>query len=734
MQQARFIFSVLFLSLWVCGYAQSSSIAESIEGNILTTKGYPAEFVQVILLNTNYGSVSDNAGTFRFKAPAGTYTMAVFSQSVLPEIFPVTIKKDTTNLFPDIIVHEEKKYLDAVVVTGTRTPRALKDSPVLTKVISGTDIAESGAVTALEALENFVPGVLFTPNAMGDNINIAGLDNKYILVLVDGERLVNERTENVNFSRLNAFDIKQIEIIDGASSVLYGSNAIGSVINIITRDTERPFEGEGRVRYSEYNTWVGNVMLGFKTGKLSSRTTFSSQSSDGYDANRNKVSSGFSMNPYCDYSVGEKLKYAFSEKWDIELKGSLYRNETWFIHKYQTRQDKNYSWGGKLNYTVCPTHKLTLSGNTDNYKGYIVYKLLDDPKDYANGSANTTFRLLDVWDATGKIQVVSGVEVNLEETYSADQFGEIPGDRDANNWNLFTQGEFKTETGLEALLGARYTRHSDFGGYLSPKISLMYKLSDFRFRANLSNGFKAPTLKEMCMVFPHKIGDDVPFWIIGNPGLVPEEAWYKAISAEYIGRTLNASVTVHDNLIQDKIVTEQNWNSSMNRTELKYENVEDTRITGVDVSVQWDFLNNFSLRGGYSFADASDRTTGWQLPGYSKHNVSCNLTFRQKHLPFLSRRTKTPYSLILLGRFMSSRVLNREVLYDTDGITVLGKEEEKSGNYFVANLVYNQRFPIYKRIRGNLQFGINNLFDYVNHDSAATNTGRTCFVNLGASF
>ncbi|MDR1114915.1 MAG: TonB-dependent receptor [Tannerella sp.] len=630
--------------------------------------------------------------------------------------------QETTNETIEGKIHTTDGKPAEVVVTGTRTARLLKDTPVLTKVISGVEIEQSGAVTALEALEDFVPGVMFTPNTMGDNINIAGLDNKYILILVDGERLVNERTENVNFSRLNTSDIKQIEVINGASSVLYGSNAIGAVINIITKEVDKPLQGSARVRYSNYNTWVGDASFGLKANGFSSKTNLSAKNSDGYDSGRAGVASDFSMSPYSDYTISEALKYRFNDDFDMELKGNYYRNETWFLHKYQTRIDNNYTFGGKLNYRFSRKNTLTFSGNSDTYRGNQVYKRANDSTVYANGSQYATFRLLDVWDANRNIQLVSGAELNREKTYSENQFGNIPKECEANNRNLFSQGEFKTETGLEALAGVRYTHHSEFGGYLSPKISLMYKLDKLRFRANISNGYKAPTIKEMYMEFPHAIGGDVPFWVIGNPGLVPEVSWYKAVSAEYISTDINASVTIHDNSIQDKIVSEQSWNALQNRTELIYRNVEDAQITGVDVSVQWSFLKYFRLRGGYSFAHAIDKATGWQLPGNSKHNANCNLVFKQSRLPFLSSAAYWPYSLLLSGRYMSSRVLSRN------------EEEIRSGDYFVTNVVYNQQFPIHNNLAGNFQFGINNLLNYTNHDSAPGNPGRTCFVSLGMKF
>jgi outer membrane receptor for ferrienterochelin and colicins len=269
-------------------------------------------------------------------------------------------------------------------------------------------------------------------------------------------------------------DIKQIEIINGASSVLYGSNAIGAVINIISKDVDEPLTGSVRARYSKYNTCVGDASVGFRINDFSSKTVFSAKNSDGYKLSSD--ASNYLLDPYSDYTVSQVFKYKPNEQWDIELKGTYYNNETWLIHKNQSRIDEDYTWGGKIQSTAFAKHVLTLSSNSDRYDGHLIFKLRNDSSTRANGSQYSTFRLLDAWNVTEKLQVVSGAELNLESTFSYNQFGFDPGNKDASNWNLFTQADFKTETGLEALVGARYTNHSQFGAYLSPKISLMYRL------------------------------------------------------------------------------------------------------------------------------------------------------------------------------------------------------------------------------------------------------------------
>jgi outer membrane receptor for ferrienterochelin and colicins len=624
------------------------------------------------------------------------------------------------NVIPDSLSKPKDQHLEEVVVTGTYAPRSLKNTPVLTKIISGTAIRESGATTLVEALENFIPGVSFDPNqAMGDNIQIQGLDNKYVLILVDGERLVGERTEKVNLSRLNTSDIKQVEIINGASAALYGSNAIGSVINIITQDVKKTVQGEARVRVSNYLN-VYDASVGFKVKGFSSKTSFTAKDMRPYQVK----GESYMADPYEDYSVSQSFKYSH-KKFNIELKGNFYNKENWLLEKYQTRIDRNYTIGGKFNYIFSPKNSLTLSGNSDNYDGYQVYKRKEDSTVYSNASKYHSLKLIDVWDVTQNIHIVSGVELNFEHVFSHNQFT-ARGWRQASNQNLFLQGEIKFNSEWEALLGARYIYHSQFGSYLAPNFSLMYRHKSLCLRANVSNGYKTPTLKELFMEFPHRIGENLPFWVIGNPDLAPEKSWYKALSAEYIIKNLNVSLTLYDNSIKNKINTVTVFNQTENRTEMKYENVEEALITGVDISGEWSFSKYFHLRGGYAFTNAVDRNTRQQLSGNSKHTATMSFQFLQKHLPWRKSATKWGYNLLLSARIMSPRTVYSE---NNGQITEL-----KTGNYYIVNFVYTQHFPIYKDLKGDWQFGINNLLNHINKDFAAYNPGITFFGSISIRF
>lgn len=136
--------------------------------------------------------------------------------------------------FLDTIFAEDS--LVEVVVTGTRTPKLLKETPIQTRVISARDIARQDATNVQDLLQQELPGVEFS-YAMNQqtHLNFSGFGGQGVLFLIDGERLAGETMDDVDFSRLTMDNVERIEIVKGAASALYGSNAVGGVVNIITK-------------------------------------------------------------------------------------------------------------------------------------------------------------------------------------------------------------------------------------------------------------------------------------------------------------------------------------------------------------------------------------------------------------------------------------------------------------------------------------------------------------------
>ncbi len=174
--------------------------------------------------------------------------------------------------------------LNSIVVTGTRTPRLLKETPVQTRVISREEILKADATNIQDLLQTELPGVEFT-YAMNQQVtmNLSGFSGLGILFLVDGEPLAGETLDNIDFTRLSMNDVDRVEIVQGATSALYGSSAAGGVINIITRQDTVPWTLHADGRYAHHNQQRYNLRQSLRQGLYAHTLTFSRTSSDGYD-------------------------------------------------------------------------------------------------------------------------------------------------------------------------------------------------------------------------------------------------------------------------------------------------------------------------------------------------------------------------------------------------------------------------------------------------------------------
>ncbi|MBO7570119.1 MAG: TonB-dependent receptor [Bacteroidaceae bacterium] len=171
--------------------------------------------------------------------------------------------------------------LETVVVTATRTPKTLKDIPVVTRVITAEDIRKVDATNMKDMLQQELPGLEFTYSMGQQVLNMGGYDGNNILFLVDGERMAGESMDNIDFSRLNLSSVARIEIVKGAASTLYGSSAMGGVINIITKDPSSTWAANVNTRYEgATKEWRHGASADFNMGKVNSLTTFQMTDAD----------------------------------------------------------------------------------------------------------------------------------------------------------------------------------------------------------------------------------------------------------------------------------------------------------------------------------------------------------------------------------------------------------------------------------------------------------------------
>ena len=619
---------------------------------------------------------------------------------------------------PDSLLYEEPLLLNEVVITGTRTERHLADVPVLTTVIPSREIEKSASRTPLEALENAVPGIVSSPNAMGNNLRIKGLNSRYILFLVDGERLVSESAGgNVNLDQIDVNQIERIEMVQGAASALYGSNAVGAVINLITKEPKHKIEAGLKTTWQTPNEWRLSADAGGRFNKVSWRANGFRTSSAGFGED-----GGVYASPYVDYGAQLKAHYQPSSQWRLHISGRFYRHE---VFNNQNSLNTVHDLGRKATVDAggewrSPNekHSLRLSVNWDKYFDDEVLERRQNEQQRQNEADYLSSRLLHTFNINPKWNMVSGLEYNHESNYALKTLGVLPTHKSVDDANVFTQVSYKPLADLELEAGARYTYNTQFASAFTPKISLMYEVAGLKFRAGVGSSFRAPSIKELYYDFDHQ----GMFWVYGNPNLKAEKGLYASFSVEYTRSSFNVSASAYYNQIKHKITQYEVLNRESGQMDRYYQNVSMASLKGADINVSYTLWRQLVLKGSYSFCDALDHATGKQLSGNVLHSGTASLTWNY-------RIWKSPFSLQFSSRFNSPKLYTETDTDEKTGETVL--IESRSKSYAICKAVLVKPFRI-KSHTIELTIKCDNLFNF--KDSSFVDPGRVYMVGLRYAF
>lgn len=188
--------------------------------------------------------------------------------------------------------------LSTVVITGTRTPKLLKDAPIITRVITAGDLKKVDATHIGQLLQVELPGIEFSYSMDQQvKLNMQGFGGNAVLFLVDGERLAGETLDNIDYNRLNLDNVERVEIVKGAASTLYGSSAIGGVINIITKASDDPWNLNLNTRFGVHNDQRHGGTVGFNAGKFYSQTNVQYTNIDSIHVNRGIIRPSTAIKP-----------------------------------------------------------------------------------------------------------------------------------------------------------------------------------------------------------------------------------------------------------------------------------------------------------------------------------------------------------------------------------------------------------------------------------------------------
>lgn len=651
---------IAILVLTVDSFAQKTA-KESITGIVKTTDGYPSEFISVVLKNTTYGDITNADGQFKIEAPEGEYTMVVYSIFAHRKELPITVKAGTLNFFPDITIIENKNQLNEVVVTGQFTPQSLQNSIYKVRVINNQQIQQRAA-TSIQGVLNTEVGIrLSNDMALGEtDFELMGMSGNNVKVLIDGVPVIDRLASKQSLSQIDINTVDRIEIIEGPMSVIYGTDALAGVINVITKkgrlEDAKHLAIGARIQEEsvgkEYDFLTGE---GNHNQSVNARYSFDNGLYAGGSFTRNDFggwqgdSTGRKKQwqPKLQYLAGGQLGYA-KQNYNIEYRLD-YLNENLLTEAdinplTNKTSDKEfivnrYTHQLQGEWRVSNTFSLSAAGSFQDYTrrtrttaidlttGKKELSLEQGAQDETN--FNAWFgRVMGVWKVSNKVVLQPGVEFQSDEG-TGDR---INGSHRINNTAFFLSAEYTPFQWLSIRPGVRSSFNSVYDApWAVPAINLKAKVTpDMDLRLSYARGFRAPTLQELYYTF-----HDSNHHIDGNPDLKAE--YSNSYMASMTWRSLHnetvrltTTLTGFYNDFRDRISLVESLNEVGANT---YYNIDKFRTLGLTLenNLYWKSLRaslNFSYLGRYNNFYESDVYKDEDMDKFRySPEVALNLTY-----------------------------------------------------------------------------------------------------------
>lgn len=591
-----------------------------------------------------------------------------------------------------------------IVVTGTRVPKLLKDTPVQTRLISAKDISRSDATNIEELLQSEMPGVEFS-YAMNQQVhmNFGGFGGQSVLFLVDGERMAGETMDDVDFSRIDMNNVERIEIVRGASSALYGSNAGGGVINIITKEAAKRCEVNIDARFGNHSDRRYMFGLGNRFGNVKNNLSLTISRMNSYDVDNSpdpltRVVS--TIYGHKTINAKEQLTWRPMPGFHIMARVGMYMRELPREVEAPERY-RGYSAGLRGEWVITKSDRLEVSYAFDQYDKS-QYRSLSglDIRNYSNVQ-NSVRGLLNHNFSSGDILTIGADYMRdyLLNTKLSDT------QRQQDNADVFVQYDWTPDEKLEIVCAARCDYFSDGShSQVTPKISARFTPHRrLNLRGSYGTGFRAPTLKEKYYEF-----DMGGIWIVkGNPDLKPEVSHNASVSADYTRGRLNVTAMACYNYIKNRITSGLPYSLPGDKSQLylDYVNLDNYHSLGAEVTAQAAWACGISAKVSYAYTyecDLRDRSGNDAADQYMParpHSLAARVNWEKTF------SDKYTLDLGLNGRFLSS-VSSREYkdYYDLTQGTV----DVVYPGYSIWKLSSTHTF--YGRIK--LTVALDNLFNY----------------------
>ncbi|WP_299824571.1 TonB-dependent siderophore receptor [Phascolarctobacterium succinatutens] len=581
--------------------------------------------------------------------------------------------------------------LDTMVVTATRTAMTVKETPSTVEIVDSKKLEQTQAKTLHDALKGALGVNVFNDFQGRSNVSIRGSESRHVLIMVDGKRLGGEAAYNSanawDVDRIRMEDVERVEIIRGPAGALYGSDAMGGVINVITKT---PDKTTADINY-EYGWYEDGKGAGYK-GNLylqGAEGNYSYKINAGLNKNRpylDPKGSGDSMNFYgkqqplslnvgYKFDNGNELSVDFSKiKEDNQkstttrttMKPGIWQDKVQTIYNDNKRTDYAITYKGSddkqdwmfrayksvfdKNYKNQNNTRMTMMGHTGKWT-------LQDPKIDTVKRTLSVIEGKDTFNLSDKNKLTAGFEYRKDQSEGtrlkkpstslngADAHAAFD-KADINYLAAYVQDEFRPDEKWLIIPSVRFDHSDQFSNKLTSNLAATYNAADdVRIKAVVGQGYKTPTVNDLYIfweMYAANPGGKGQFYV-GNPDLKPEKSLSYELSVE---KDWGDRSTVHFGLFRNEVkdLIGTYWTGKMTEDYpdiypgitgdriMAYENIPEALLQGVELYGSHRIGKDIYLNAGYTFLDAKDKTAGTRLKDRAKHQVTFGVSYQPENI------------------------------------------------------------------------------------------------------
>lgn len=672
-----------------------------VRGRVTDPEGHAVAGAAVRLLNVLSGAAknvdADADGNFRVELAAGDYTLTATSAGLALE--PRRIEVNAGGAIDlGLLKLPVASVREQMIVSGSRVAELQDEAPTKVLVASKEEIRNTGYERVGDVLSE-IPGVVTQAQSFGTSVvggeQIDGMDSKETLVLLDGLPFSGARGIKEGIIDLNQQDVgrlERVEVVKGAASALYGTDALGGVINLVSREPVHPFELDATTSGGSLGEIDTRLGVGGKWNNLSGYLDLEHHQRDGYTLLPDDPTTVGAYENRQDLLL--KLRYAFSPRAAIGFTSTAYAN-----HDHGLGSTFSFDPNDPANFSTAPT-ALRSNDSTQTYAVTGDFLLtsstslqtrfydsrygetstsrliesgiegpITDP-----GTLNEEYRRADttVGQQWGKYQFLQAGYEYVHDEYRGDNriVGGNAGQVLTTN-DVWIQDRIQPVRNLLLTVGGRYQDNSFFGGHIVPKAGIVYRINDhFTLRGAYGQGFRAPNLGELYYQLLHL---EFGYQVIGNPTLRPETSQSYSTGGTFTAGRYQLSVNLFRNnlrnLIDNVLVCDATAGQDCSGSSLEgllaqygvpstfeYDTTGAALFTFLNLNVDRAFTEGFdvdgkvaltpepSFSGAYTYLEAVDSVNETWLPFRNRHQGHIKLEYAKPRWGFVGNIRGTFFS------------------------------------------------------------------------------------------